>query len=123
MIPNRIFIDSSFFKAVIDDKDEFHHKATLILSELKKLKPELVTSNFILDESYTLIRVKCNLELAVKFRKFLSEGLDLFRVERITITDEILSWSWFLKSWKGLSFTDCTSFVVMERLGLDKVAT
>lgn len=123
MTADRVFVDSSFFKAVVDGKDEFHPQAVLILSELKKAKSELVASNFILDESYTLIRARCNLELAVKFREFLSKGLDLLRVERVTISDEIASWNWFLNPWKGLSFTDCTSFAVMKRLELSEVAT
>jgi len=39
---------------------------------------------------------------------------------RITAKDEAEAWKYFEKNWSGLSFTDCTSFAMMKRLGITK---
>lgn len=117
-----VFIDTSFFKAIIDQKDEFHNKAAEISDFLKKDKSELVTSNFILDESFTLIRIKCGLKVALKFREYLEESGIVLKIIRVTVDDEAAAWDWFVKDWSKLSFTDCTSFALMKRLGIEKAA-
>lgn len=117
-----VFIDTSFFKAIIDQKDEFHKKATKIMDQLKQIKPDVITSNFILDESFTLIRVKCGLKLALKFREYLEESGIVLRIIRVTVDDEAAAWDWFVKDWSKLSFTDCTSFALMKRLGMENAA-
>lgn len=125
MLPfmDNVFLDSSWFKAIIDNKDEFFDKASLILDKFEKDKTDLVTSNFIVDETFTLVRVKCSLEKCVELREFLKELGNKLHIERVRVADERLAWDWFWKDWSRLSFTDCTCFAVMERLGLTRVAT
>ncbi len=118
-----VFVDTSFFKAVIDVDDDFHQEAVFILNKLKDETTELVTTNFIIDESLTLIRVRLNLETAIELKNFIETGLDFLKIMRVTVEDELHAWKYFLKPWKGLSFTDCTSFALMKRLGLTRVAT
>lgn len=120
---NEIFLDSAFFKALIDLKDDFHSQAEKIWGELKISKVNLVTTNFILDETFTLIRIKCGYKPVFEFRDRLVAGFKRMKVYRITLVDEANAWKWFAEEWKKLSFTDCTSFAVMERLGLKQVAT
>lgn len=117
-----VFIDTSFFKAIIDNKDQFHDQAIRIMDKLKKGYSEVVTSNFILDESFTLIRIKCGLKLALEFRRYLEESSAVLKIIRVTISDEASAWNWFVKDWSKLSFTDCVSFALMKRLGIEKVA-
>ena len=116
-----VFVDTSGFKALVDEKDEFHYRAVEKWDNFARKGVSLVTSNYILDESYTLIRVKCGLKVVKNFRILLAEGLKDIKVSRITLDDELLAWDWFGKDWSGLSFTDCVSFTVMKRLGIKQV--
>lgn len=118
-----LFIDTSFFKALVDSSDEFHSKALRIWKKLDSDKPSFVITNYVLDESFTLIRVRCGLEKVSEFRNLLSSSVDELRVVRVTIKDEADAWGWFTKNWSGLSFTDCVSFSVMKRMDIKKVLT
>lgn len=118
-----VFVDTAFFKALVDIKDEFYSQAQRIWGEIKQQKPNLVTTNYILDESYTLIRKRCGVKMVYELRKMLGAGGGKVRIYRILVRDEKTSWRWFEENWSGLSFTDCTSFAVMQRLGIKRVAT
>lgn len=120
---DEVFLDSSWFKAVIDEKDDFHTQANLILDRLEKEESILVTSNYVLDETFTLVRVKCGLEKCRKLNEYLRDLGEQLRIERVQTKDERLAWEWFWEPWSKLSYTDCTSFAVMERLGIKQVAT
>ncbi len=118
-----VFVDSSFLKAFIDENDDFHKQAIKIFEILKSRSDSLITSNYILDETFTLVRNKCGLERV----KQLVDALDEFdiglKIIRVLIEDENNAWDWFWKDWSKLSFTDCVSFSVMKRLNINKVAT
>ena len=118
-----IFVDTSFFKALVDLKDDFHQEAKAIWMKIEKEKCELITTNYILDESFTLIRIRCGVETVSEFRRRLLGGLASLKIVRVMIVDEIGAWEWFENDWKDLSFTDCVSFAIMNRLKLERVAT
>ena len=123
MISSSVFIDTSWFKAFIDNKDDFYEQASKQYKMLSSQKTNLITTNFIIDETLTLLRVRRGLVHSLKFRDLLVEMINHLKVVRVLSTDENLAWNWFPKSWSKLSFTDCTSFAVMQRLGLKDVAT
>jgi len=118
----QIFIDSSGFKALIDEKDDFYEKAVGIWEKLRyEDNIELVTSNYMVDECLTLLRNKCGLDKTILLRKTLAEGLPSIKIIRVKLEDEIMAWDWFVKDWSKLSFTDCVSFAMMKRLGIKRV--
>lgn len=117
------FVDTSFFKAFIDPKDDFHHKAVQIFKQLEKDHVLLVTSNFIIDETLTLIRYRCGLTRAKEFKSVLEQFETDFKIVRALSRDEASAWDFFTKDWSKLSFTDCVSFALMKRLELTRVAT
>lgn len=119
----QVFIDTSFFKALVDDKDEFWTDATAILSLFERNNSELITTNYIVDETATLLRVRNGLEKSFKFRRLLMGGMPTIKLVRATIADDATAWDWFKNDWSQLSFTDCVSFAVMKRLELTHVAT
>lgn len=123
MISTKIFVDTSWFKAFLDSSDDFHNKAVSQSEILSQQKYTLITTNFIVDETLTLLRVRKGLDLALKFRDFLSQISSHSRIIRLLSLDESKAWEWFPKNWSKLSFTDCTSFAVMDRLELKDVAT
>lgn len=115
-----VFVDTSGFKALVDTGDEFHASAVKTWSSLARIGVTLVTSNYILDECYTLIRVRCGVDVVREFRELLAASGKELRVVRVTLVDELSAWDWFENDWSKLSFTDCTSFAIMKRLGLTK---
>lgn len=121
-MPETVFIDTGFFKALVDEDDDFHSRSVKIWQEWKEEKVFLITSNFVVDETLTVVRVKCCLEKALKFRDLLAENGHIIKIMRVTVEDEAKAWQWFVKNWSRLSFTDCVSFAVMKRLGLRRAA-
>lgn len=118
----KVFVDTSFFKALLDVRDDFHKKASAVSFILEKNRTKLITTNYILDEAYTLLRVRRGLEIAKKLRELVFSGDRNVQVVRVQADDEANAWKLFLNNWSGLSFTDCTSFAVMKRLDLKEVA-
>lgn len=118
-----IFIDTSVFKALVDEKDNFHLVVVPIWKKLLGESTVLVITNYIIDETLTLLRVRCGLTKAREFKEEIINSLRFLKIVRVTAEDEVGAWSWFVKEWSGLSFTDCTSFAVMKRLGLTEAAT
>lgn len=113
-----VFVDTSGFKALVDPKDGFHLRAKRSWKDLSTKGVNLVTSNYVLDESYTLIRQRCGLGIVRSFRQLIAESGKEIKVMRVTFDDELLAWQWFEKDWSKLSFTDCVSFAMMERLAI-----
>ena len=118
-----IFIDTSFFKALVDQKDEFYDQALKINTALIKDNTMLVTTNYILDETFTLIRKRCGLAKALKLRENIANHSMTIHVVRVTTIHDAEAWTWFQNDWSGLSFTDCVSFVVMQQRNITSVAT
>lgn len=119
---NQVFIDTSMFFALVNEKDQFHNSAVAIWEKLKTSNAVLTTSNYILDEIFTLIRIRRGLEVVDKFRQSLANQYKV-KVMRVTVSDEARAWDYFLNNWKDLSFTDCVSFALMKRLKVTRAAT
>ncbi len=120
---DRIFVDTGWFKGLIDKRDEYHIKSKNIFKRLKSERLPLVTTNFVVAEAFTLVRRKNGLYWANKLNGLMKNLEDKMEIERVTLEDEGRVWDWFWYDWKDLSYTDCTSFAVMERLELKKVVT
>lgn len=118
-----VFVDTSFFKAILDEKDDFYQEAIKVWDRLRREHASLATSNYILDETFTLIRKRQGISKTEEFRRFLINNAASIKIVRVTATDEGKAWNWFSKRWSNLSFTDCVSFAVMERLEWRRVAT
>ena len=110
---NFIFVDTSAWYAYFDKSDAKHFSAAQLMSQLTL---PLITSNYIADETLTLIQDRIGHHLAVQIGKqFLAE--QIAQLARITIHDEKAAFSIFSQyADKKFSFTDCTSFALMERL-------
>ncbi|OGK26622.1 hypothetical protein A3D80_02075 [Candidatus Roizmanbacteria bacterium RIFCSPHIGHO2_02_FULL_40_13b] len=119
-----IFIDTSGFKALLDKNDAFFTQVWALWPKLQNSpSARLVTSNYILDESFTLIRLRCGLQVAMDLQDMISKSSMSISIERVTTEDEKDAWEWFQNDWSKLSFTDCTSFALMKRLEITRVVT
>lgn len=122
MRSDTVFVDTSMFYALVNEKDEFHSQAIDIWGGLQKEGVTLVTSNYILDETFTLIRKRLGRMVVDEFRKNLA-GEYPIKIMRVTVSDEAKAWDYFLLDWSDLSFTDCVSFALVNRLEITRVAT
>ncbi len=114
----KLFVDTSAWLALNDKNDQYHTKAVAKSLEVKRRKIELLTSEYIVDESITLIRYRVSHKAAVIFGDSLFNS-NIVRVVDITDEDRFTAWEVFKKyEDKHLSFTDCTSFVLMKNLKL-----
>jgi predicted nucleic acid-binding protein len=118
-----IFIDSSGFYALLAKRDSMHQKAIDILQQAAQEKISFITTDYIIDETATLLQAR-------KLSHILSAFFDtVFESSACTIAwmdqDRFLQTkSFFLKhkdqSW---SFTDCFSFILMKELNLKQALT
>jgi predicted nucleic acid-binding protein len=86
----------------------------------------LITTNFVLDETYTLVRFRVHHQAAVELHQKIDRLIrgKLLKVIYITPEIEQAAWRIFEKySDKNFSFTDCTSFVVMQSLKVTQTLT
>ena len=90
---------------------------------LLESKESLITSDYVLDESYTIIRLRAGHNIAVEFGEMIQATV---LIEIKYLTKEILREAWHIfKSFsdKEFSFTDCTSFALMESLQIKAAFT
>ncbi len=112
----RFLVDTGAWYALADRKDPDH---SAVARCLRERAGRLVTTNFIFDESVTLIRFRLGSGAARTFGEQLMSGA-IARVVGITRRDELRAWEIFTRYRdKSFSYTDCTSFAMMQRLGID----
>ena len=109
-----IFVDSSAWYALVNARDKNHLAAKRFLDAGHRL----LTTNFVIDETITLALVRKGYQAAVDLGEQLWSE-EQARIVWLSRADQRAAWQLFKRySDKEFSFTDCTSFVVMERLGL-----
>jgi hypothetical protein len=116
MASDPIFTDTSAWYAYIDKSDADHAAAIKLV---KNLDRPLITSNYIFDEILTLVKLRMGYHIAINLgQKLWSQ--EVAGLVRLTKEDESRAWEIFIQyEDKGFSFTDCTSFAIMERLKID----
>jgi predicted nucleic acid-binding protein len=112
-----IFIDTSAFIAIKVEDDINHKKAQQFLGAIKEKRLRLHTTNFVLDEVYTYF---CKSHaVAIEMAELIMDN-PLILLHRVAVEDENKAIE-ILKAFKDkdFSYTDSTSFAVMERLGIN----
>jgi uncharacterized protein len=119
----KLFVDTSAWLALNDKNDQYHDEAKIKLNDIKRQKVTLVTSEYVADETITIIRYRISHRAAVIFGDALMNS-NIVRVEDITGEERFHAWVLFKKyADKELSFTDCTSFALMKKLKLHNAFT
>jgi predicted nucleic acid-binding protein len=116
-----IFIDTGAFLARYLLNDQHHRSAVSVWEKLGSNRENCVTSNFVLDETFTLLGRRAGYGFAVQRAKniYASRSLTIFRPDRV---DEIKALQFFSKyADQRVSFTDCISFVLMKREKINRV--
>ncbi len=123
------FIDSCFFVALLNTRDEKHKNAKKLLIELKKRKfGSLLTTDYIVDEVLTTVWGHTHRkDLVVKAFNITCQQPKFVKFKKIEDTHFVLSWKKWqqLAEWpkKPLSFTDCTILAFMELENIEFLVT
>lgn len=115
-----IFVDTSFFVALLDPRDKNHSRAVEALEGLenRRLRDLLLTTNNVVLETITVARYEAGHSLAVKAGEMLYSE-KLARLHRTSAQEEAAAFEYLRKyEDKEYSAVDCLSFVVMEKLGI-----
>lgn len=114
-----VFVDTSGWYAVLVSKDSRH----VAVRSWGRANEKLFTTDFVIDESLTLLRARGEFEKALDLGR---EAFDLqnFDVHFIDESDCRRTWEIFRSQpRRGWSFTDCTSKVVIERFHIHQALT
>lgn len=118
-----VFVDTSGFYSLLVQRDDGHHRASQCLAEARRHKDCFVTTDYVLDETATLLKTRGHGHLVAALLEtvFASAACTVqwTDADRFRATCDF-----FLKHEdQAWSFTDCLSFVVMQELGLRESLT
>jgi len=118
-----LFVDTVGWMACADGGDPAHEPACEARDNTLEAGALLVTTDYVIDETLTLIRMRLGLPAAKAWWEQV-EGSSRVRWEWVGIERaEKARKSFFRFRDKSYSFTDCTSFVVMQELRLKEALT
>lgn len=118
-----LFVDTAGWMMLADANDVDHNKARAARDGWLKRGGVLVSTDYVMDETLTLLRMRLGIDEAEQWwdqvstsSRLVWEWIDTARAEKAR--------AWFFR-WrdKSFSFTDCTSFVVMKERRLKQVLT
>ncbi len=114
----RVFVDTSAFYALVSENDHAHQAARAIHEGLKHAAAPLVTTNYVLLECVSLLQRRHGMSHAERFGDFVSQQVD---VVWLTRDQHQAAWTyWKQAGMRKLSFVDCSCFIVMRHLGLQR---
>lgn len=120
---NEIFADTSGFYAILVKSDDRHRPALRILKDAQRRKRGFITTDYVLDETATLLQARGFSHLLEEFFRIVEESracrIEWMDSERFRATKAL-----FLKhSDQSWSFTDSFSFLLMKELRLRDALT
>ena len=119
-----ILVDTGAWYALTDPQERHHGHAVASFGRLTKGEHgRMVTTDYVLDETYTLIRMRLGIEPVRRLRELLGKSSSI-QVVRVSDNDFEHSVDLMLahedKRW---SLTDCTSFTLMRELEIKDAFT
>ncbi|MFI5417561.1 MAG: type II toxin-antitoxin system VapC family toxin [Candidatus Lutacidiplasmatales archaeon] len=119
-----ILIDTGAWYALTDPQERHHGRAVALFGRLTRGEHgRMVTSDYILDETYTLIRMRLGIEPVKRLRGLLGQSSSI-QVVRVSDNDFERSADLMIahedKRW---SLTNCTSFILMRELEIGDAFT
>lgn len=118
-----IFLDTGAFLGKFIERDQYHLPAAKCWKEIEKSYPLLYTSNFVIDETLTLLSRRVGYSFASKVAHLLYKSSQL-TILRPSQEDELEAIKSFEKlADQEVSFTDCISYALMRRNNLTHVFT
>ena len=117
------FIDTGAFLARYIERDQHHSTAQLAWRELGASRQKAFTSNFVVDETLTLLARGVSYAFAADRAAYIWAS-DALTILRPSEADELAGLDLFRKyADQKVSFTDCISFALMKRERLRRAFT
>ena len=113
------FIDTSALLAILDADDRHHAKAGECWRKALTNGVELVTSNYVLVETYAVAQRRLGLAAVGAIARAISPALHVYWLDPEVHSAAVESL--LAASRRKLSFVDCTSFALMHRHGIEHV--
>jgi len=116
-----VFVDTGGWIAMAVIRDQYHKQAASFYQELSKQKVPLLSSNYVLTETYTRIRYDDGHGKAIRFHSLIQQAVGAGRLHIEWVTPRIHQEAWTI--FQGyedqvFSLVDCTSFVIAIRAGV-----
>jgi len=115
----QVFVDTSAWIMLINKSEQYHHEAVNIYSMLQQVK--LVTSSYVLSETYTWLRKRNNFKSAFSFLQSIWRKVELNQLDLI-YTDAALEKQagQLLEKYAEheISYADAVSFAIMKKIGI-----
>jgi predicted nucleic acid-binding protein len=109
----KVFVDTSAFVSLWDDKDTNRIKAINLQIKLEKLDAEIYTSSDVIGETLTVISKKIGKKQAVEFaERIVNSGVQVIFIDKY-LHLETIEFFKKIKS-KNISYIDCSSIVAMK---------
>ncbi len=122
-LDNKVFVDTSFFIALMNSRDIDHTMAVKFQQQLSSQTTQKITSDYILLEL-------CDGLAKLHYREFAIQLIGLLKQDQsfeiVPASSEITQTAWDLfkaRSDKEWGLTDCTSFVIMQTLKITQALT
>jgi len=126
-VSNLIFIDTWAWLALANRKDTYHESVKKYYFKIRKEKYWLITSDYVLDEVITALFINVAFDRAAKFVESLFTMIKDGQLELEKITDKRFKEAWPLRKKYAdkpdISFTDLTTFVIMQKRRISRVLT
>ena len=118
-----LFVDTAGWLACADGSDPDHLRSCVARDAALEAGQTLLTTDFIVDETLTLVRFRLGLDAAEAWWQQIDRSSRL-RWERVDSSRfEKARDLFFQYSDKDFSFTDCTSFAIMREMRLTRALT
>ena len=119
----KLFPDTGYLITLEAADDQHHNEALTHWQVLSRSLPPVVTTSYVFDEVVTFFNSRNRHAKADEMGKLLLESPSITLVH----IDEVLfreAWRYFVQHGdKSYSLTDCASFLVMKRLGIQTALT
>jgi predicted nucleic acid-binding protein len=107
-----LFVDTSAWDAIADKGDKNHNLALQFRDEIVG-QYKLVTSNYILDELYTLLLINIGFQKTVEFKEKLDILISEYVLQVVWINDDIADRAW--KVFEQFNVDKQWSFTPLEK--------
>lgn len=118
----KVFVDTSGWVALVYAGEVTHAAARDCYQRLSQRGVFLATSDYVLDETLTLLRTRFGYVWAERFWNLLENAVQQGRVSLLRVDEAVWREAlglFFQYQDQNFSFTDCTSFALMRREGID----
>lgn len=118
-----VLMDTSGFLALWDAADEQHGRAVLLQAELARKRHRFLTTDYIVDETVTLLLVRHSYAAAADFLQTVTTS-ELLQLQWVSSDRFHAAANFFARhDDKAWSFTDCVSFALMHELSIQDCFT